>query len=91
MNRVILSISLLNVLSCIEARKNLAIQEKLSGLSNDWRRDTCKYIKDLPDELLRSAGLQRNIVCINALIDFQVPKAWNETEESYLDQFEFVF
>jgi hypothetical protein len=86
-----LSMDLLNVIVLIQAKKNLAIDESILMLIQDWQSATREYFFALPNHLVDGNGLARNEYCFNALLGFTVTQEMIGTQPEHLSSFPFTY
>jgi hypothetical protein len=92
MTTLVLNHKLLTVLSALTQRRDLALTETELGLHvDDWMSVVSQYFYSLPPELITELGLKRNLLCIRAIQQLQVPSEWLVTEIDDLSQFTFSF
>jgi hypothetical protein len=82
---------LLQVLIAIKSRQELAINESILGLEENWTKALRKYINALPDELIAQVGLAKNEFCIRAIESLTIPDAWLSLEDKGLKHFTFKY
>jgi len=93
MTTLTLTPTLLNVLTAIKCKQNLAIAESLLYTEDtpSWTKSLREYFYELPQYLTSDIGLKRNERCIREIQFFDIPAVWNETEEEELHQFTFSY
>ncbi len=83
---------LLNVLSAIKARQELAIIEaSIDGFPDDWLAELRRYYASFPTEVLLEVGLLRNESCFRAIQRLAIPDEWLSTPHNELHQFSFAY
>ncbi|APD92008.1 hypothetical protein BM525_19180 (plasmid) [Alteromonas mediterranea] len=83
---------LLNVLSAMKARQELAIIEaSIDGFPDDWLSELRRYYASFPTEVLLEVGLLRNESCFRAIQRLTIPDEWLNTQADELHKFSFSY
>ena len=72
MANLIMTPVLLDTICAILDKKSLAINESRIGLLSDWRASVKDYFYALPDRLTRDIGLSKNLLCFEAIVEFNI-------------------
>ena len=91
MTTLAFSPELLSIVSLIQSKRLLSLNESLTLGEKDYVQETQDYYYELPERYVVGIGLEYNEACFHAIIGQPITRALLTAETENLKDFDFVY